>query len=204
MYGDATVSLVSSPEFPILGTEPLAVELANTLYGSGDEQIDFLRTVQWIEEWFTLVSLQDGVTAPAAMGRDAERVRMLRDCVHSLLSAVIDGRTPDEVSVERVNGFAAAAPTHLRLDWAGDAAPGSRWLDTTTGSTAVLGRIATCCIELLAGPGAGNVRRCQGPGCSLIFIKSHPRRRWCHPSCGHRDRQARYYRRHLTPGGASR
>ncbi len=190
------------PEFPILGTEPLAVELANTLYGSGDEQIDFLRTVQWINEWFALVSVEHGVTAPAAMGRDAERVRMLRDCVHSLLSAAIDERTPDAVSVERVNGFAAAAPTRLRLDWAGTGGPVSRWRDTTTGSTAVLGRIATCCIELLTGPEAGKVRRCQGPGCSLIFVKSHPRRRWCHPSCGHRDRQARYYRRHLTPGAS--
>jgi predicted RNA-binding Zn ribbon-like protein len=116
-----------------------------------------------------------------------------------LLSAVIGGRTPDKVTVDQVNGFAAAAPTHLRLDWAADGAPVSRWHDTTTGSTAVLGRIATCCIELLAGLQAGALRRREGPGCSLLFVKNHARRRWCHPSCGHRDRQARYYRRHLAP-----
>ncbi|MEU4829432.1 ABATE domain-containing protein [Streptosporangium sp. NPDC023615] len=190
-------------ELPILGTEPLAVELANTLYGSGEERIDFLRTARRIDEWFASVSAEHGVTAPAAMGRDAERVRTLRDCVHSLLSAAVDERTPDEASVERLNGFAAAAPTHLRLDWTGAGGPVSRWRDTTVGGTAVLGRIATCCIELLTGPEAGKVRRCQGPGCSLIFMKSHPRRRWCHPSCGHRDRQARYHRRHLTTSGAS-
>ncbi|MGC5009824.1 CGNR zinc finger domain-containing protein [Streptosporangium sp. DT93] len=193
---------MSNPDFPILGTEPLAVELANTLYGSGNERIDFLRTARWIDEWFASVSTEHGVTAPAAMGRDAGRVRTLRDCVHSLLSAAVDGRTPDEASVERVNDFAASAPTHLRLDWTGAQGPVSRWRDTTTGSTAVLGRIATCCIELLAGPEAGRVRRCQGPGCSMFFVKSHPRRRWCHPSCGHRDRQARYYRRHLTAGAS--
>jgi predicted RNA-binding Zn ribbon-like protein len=191
---------MSDPELPILGTEPLAVELANTLYDSGGEQTDFLRTARWIDQWFALVSGEHGLATPsAAMGRDARRLRILRDSIYCLLSAVIDGRTPDQAAVDQVNGFAAAAPTRLRLDWAADGAPVSRWFDTTTGSTAVLGRIATCCIELLAGPQAGALRRCEGPGCSLLFVKNHSRRRWCHPSCGHRDRQARYYRRHLAP-----
>jgi hypothetical protein len=26
-------------------------------------------------------------------------------------------------------------------------------------------------------------------------VQHHPRRRYCHESCAHRDRQARYYRR---------
>jgi predicted RNA-binding Zn ribbon-like protein len=176
------------------------VELANTLYHGAGEQTDFLRTAGWIDQWFALVSAQHGLAPrPAAMGRDARRVRTLRDCVHRLLSAAIDGRTPEKVTVEQVNHFAAAAPTHLRLEWAADGAPIVRALDTTTGSTAVLGRVATCCIELLAGPQAGALRRCEGPGCSMLFVKNHSRRRWCHPSCGHRYRQARYYRSHLAP-----
>ncbi|MEU4226295.1 ABATE domain-containing protein [Nonomuraea sp. NPDC026600] len=191
------------PEFPILGTEPLAVELANTLYGMGNQQIDFLRHPQWIDQWFALVAGQHTIAgASVAMGDEAERVRKLRDGVHSLLSTAIDRRAPEAVMVERVNGFAAASPTYLQLEWAGADEPVSRWRDTTADSTAALGRIATCCIEVLAGPSAGNLRRCQGPGCSLIFVKNHSRRKWCHPSCGHRDRQARYYRRHLTPGAS--
>jgi hypothetical protein len=29
----------------------------------------------------------------------------------------------------------------------------------------------------------------------MLFVCTHARRRFCHASCGHRDRQARYYRR---------
>jgi predicted RNA-binding Zn ribbon-like protein len=186
---------MDDPEFPILGTEPLAVELANTLYGD----LDYLRTAGWIDRWFALACPDEKL----AMGRAADRVRALRDCVHGLLSAAVDDRRPDARLVERVNAFAAAAPTHLRLDWPVGGPPASRWQDTAEGGTAVLGRIATCCIELLAGPQAGGVRRCQTPDCPLIFVKSHARRRWCHPSCAHRDRQARYYRRHHTTGASS-
>ncbi|WP_219462283.1 CGNR zinc finger domain-containing protein [Nonomuraea rhizosphaerae] len=185
---------MSDPEFPVLGTEPVAVELANTLY----DGTDYLRTAAWVDAWFALVRPAE----TAAMGRVAADVRALRDSVHHLLTAAVEGRTPDAAAVERVNAFAAAAPTHLRLDWSAGG-PAAHWADTTDGSTATLGRIATCCIELLTGPRAGGVRRCQSPDCSLIFVQSHPRRRWCHPSCAHRDRQARYYRRHHSTGASS-
>ncbi|MFI6502853.1 CGNR zinc finger domain-containing protein [Nonomuraea typhae] len=180
------------PEFPILGTEPLVVELANTLYG--DE--DFFRHAEWIDAWFALL-----VPGHGRMGHHAGRVRALRDGVRSLLSAAAGGGAPAPDAVELINAFAAAAPAYLRLSWPAGQAPAARWIDTTGGGTAALGRLATCCVELLAGPDAANLRRCEGPGCSLLFVKNHPRRRWCHPSCGHRDRQARYYRRHLTTGG---
>ncbi|MET9242663.1 ABATE domain-containing protein [Nonomuraea sp. NPDC003709] len=194
---------MTAVEFPILGTEPLAVELANTLYGAGEARIDFLPDARRVGEWFARVSERHGVAVP--MGPHAARVRMLRDCVHALLSAAVEGRVPDAAPVRRVNDFTAAAPTYLWLDWSGGA-PASRWASTVTGTVAgpaaVLGSIATCCVELLTGPQADRVRRCQGPGCSLFFVQNHPRRRWCHPSCGHRDRQARYYRRQHTPGAS--
>ncbi|MFI6317686.1 CGNR zinc finger domain-containing protein [Nonomuraea sp. NPDC050556] len=180
-------------EFPILGTEPLVVEFANTLYGLGD-QMDYLHDPQWIDLWFARVAPEH-----TAMGAYGEQVRTLRDTIHAVLSAATEGRDPDAETVRRLNAFAAAAPTCLQLDWS--SRPTARWLDTVHGPDAALGRIATCCIELLTGTQAENLRRCQGPGCSLFFVKNHPRRRWCDPSCGHRDRQARYYRRHLPRGG---
>ncbi|XVQ14040.1 CGNR zinc finger domain-containing protein [Spirillospora sp. CA-255316] len=189
------------PDFPILGTEPLPVELANTLYGEGGGRVDFLGEAAWIDLWFASAWNAHGLATapPAGMGRGAGRVRALRDGVHDLLSAAADGRTPGQAAVARVNDFARAAPTYPRLDWPAGGAPAVRWLDGTGGDTAVLGRIAACCIELLTGGRAGNLRRCGGPGCSMLFVKNHSRRRWCHPSCGHRDRQARYYRRRVAP-----
>jgi predicted RNA-binding Zn ribbon-like protein len=164
-------------EFPILGTEPLPVELANTLYG----EEDLLRTREWADEWFALVG-QPPV--------DAGRARRLRDGVHRLFAAAVGGRVPDRADVAVVNAF--ATPTRLELDWSANGFT-ARHVDTTTGDAAVLGRIASCAIELLAGPDA--LRRCTAPGCSLFYVRDHPRRRWCNPGCGHRDRQARYYRR---------
>lgn len=186
-------------EFPFLGTEPIAVEFANTAYGIGGNAVDFLRTADMIEQWFALAPAVPGVSAPpSTMGRNAGRVRALRDAIRTVLSAAADGRVPGSAAIDAVNNAAAAAPTSLRLDWASDSAPAARRLHTTGGSTAALGRIATCCIELVTDPHASVLRRCEGPDCSLLFVRHHLRRRFCHPSCGHRDRQARYYRRHLT------
>lgn len=42
-------------DFPILGTEPLPVEFANTDYGGGAERIDFLRSAEQIDRWFAVV-----------------------------------------------------------------------------------------------------------------------------------------------------
>ncbi|MDF2710799.1 MAG: hypothetical protein K0R62_6451 [Nonomuraea muscovyensis] len=190
---------MAATAFPILGTEPPVVEFANTLYGDGDRRIDFLDTAARIEEWFALVPLDGGVTAPAGvMGRHGERVRAARDCVRALLCAAADGRGPGRAAVERLNDLAAAAPTYPRLEWTPGAAPAVRRLDTVAGAPALLGSLASGCAELLAGPEPVAVRRCPGPGCSMLFVRGHPRRRWCHPSCGHRDRQARFYRRHLA------
>ncbi|SUD47835.1 Conserved protein containing a Zn-ribbon-like motif, possibly RNA-binding [Nocardia otitidiscaviarum] len=183
-------------DFPILGTEPLPVEFANTDYGGGAERIDFLRSAEQIDRWFALVHPP---AIEGEMGRAGERVRQLRDGVRHLLSAAADRAAPDPRRLDIVNEFARAAPTFAQLAWTSDLAPAARRFDIATGAPALLGRIATCSIELLTGPQSDALRRCSGPGCSLLFVKNHARRRWCHPSCGHRDRQARYYRRHHHP-----
>ncbi|WP_331769209.1 ABATE domain-containing protein (plasmid) [Embleya sp. NBC_00888] len=189
---------MTSPEFPILGTEPLPVELANTLYGTGDERIDFLRTSDRVGRWFALVSARGGpAVSVTAMKREAHRTRLVRDSVRDLLSAAIDRSRPDEAAIDRLNAFARAAPGYPQLDWPSDGRPIAVAHDTATGAAAVLGGIATSCISLLTHPGTADaLRRCETPDCTLLFVKSHPRRRWCHASCAHRERQARYYRRH--------
>jgi hypothetical protein len=54
--------------------------------------VRFLCTAQRIDQWFALLAAEHGLAmSSAAMNRDAERVRALRDCVHCLLSATVDG-----------------------------------------------------------------------------------------------------------------
>jgi predicted RNA-binding Zn ribbon-like protein len=135
------------------------------------------------------------------MRTDHDRVRALRDRVRELVTAVVDDRPPDPAAVAGLNAAARAAPTTVELHWAPDGTRTRREVEHAHGSSAVLGRIAASAVELLAGATAGELRRCAAPDCWMLFVRTHPRRRWCHPSCGHRDRQARYYRRRLARQG---
>jgi predicted RNA-binding Zn ribbon-like protein len=68
---------------------------------------------------------------------------------------------------------------------------------------ALLAEIARSGIELLGGPDRDKLRRCEGAGCTLLLVASHPRRRWCAPHlCGNRVRVARHYRRRRGDGAA--
>lgn len=172
-------------EFPILGTEPIAVELANTLYGDGPA--DLIDTPKLVDEWFAAIGQPARHTAARA-----RQARSLRDSVHALFSAAADATTPDPRTIAEVNRHAAGHPPALQLDWDRDGTRRARW--ATTGGDH-LSRIAADAVEVLTSPG-GTLTRCTGPGCSMLFVRTHARRRFCHPSCGHRGRQARYYRRH--------
>ena len=173
-------------ELPILGTEPLVVEFANTLYGTED----FLGTAELAARWFT--------TAGARAVRDTAAARALRDSVHALFTAIVTATTPPAAAIAHVNMAAAAAPISPQLirQPTGRLVAGST--TTATADTALLGGLAIACVELLTDDRARLLRRCEGPDCCLFFVQHHPRRRYCHESCAHRDRQARYYRRH-TP-----
>ncbi|MEV4139390.1 ABATE domain-containing protein [Dactylosporangium sp. NPDC049742] len=170
-------------ELPILGTEPLVVEFANTLHGGED----FLGTAELSRLWFT--------TAGARPPRDAAAARALRDSVHALFTAAVTGTAPPAAAIAHVNTAAAQAPTypHLVRRPTGELVADSR--GAATGDAALLGSLAAACAGLLTDGPARLLRRCETPDCCLFFVQHHPRRRYCHESCAHRDRQARYYRR---------
>jgi predicted RNA-binding Zn ribbon-like protein len=170
-------------ELPILGTEPLVVEFANTRYGDQD----FLGTADLATLWFT--------TAGTQPARDPAAARALRDGIHALFTATVTATAPPAPAIEHVNAAAARAPRSPQLVRQPTGAFAARSRDTATGDAALLGGLATACIELLTDDRARLLRRCEGPGCCLFFVQQHPRRRYCHESCAHRDRQARYYRR---------
>lgn len=177
---------MNDSDLPILGTEPLVVEFANTLYGAED----FLGTAELAALWFT--------TAGAAAARDTAEARALRDSVHALFTATVTATAPPEAAIAHVNAAAAAAPTSPQLirQPNGTVVAGSRM--SATGDIALLGDLATACIDLLTDDRARVLRRCEALDCCLFFVQHHPRRRYCHESCAHRDRQARYYRRRTT------
>jgi predicted RNA-binding Zn ribbon-like protein len=189
----------AADDLPLIG-EPLAVELANTRYGDGDDRIDFLGTPRLIAMWFAHAGAAPRLPARLT-GRDADRLRDLRDATHTLIGQTVDRVALSTRAVDALNRYAARGQRVLRLDVVegglriGSAGPGR-------GIDAVLGLLAHEAITLLGGPDAARLRRCDHPDCTMAFVQRHRRRRWCHPSCGHRTRQARYYRRRSARAGA--
>jgi len=190
------VTFVDVDEMPILG-EPLPVELANTLYGSGSTSVstvDFLGSPELIRTWFALAFPSAGL--PGQLRRaDADAIRDLRDVINRLLRRHVDGRHPLADDVAALNDAAAAAPSFLRLDWTEPTEPTATTQHGGSAVDAALGRIAAETIALVTGHDRVLLRRCNGPGCTMLFVKAHHKRQWCHESCGHRARQASYYRR---------
>jgi predicted RNA-binding Zn ribbon-like protein len=183
--------------FPLLG-EPLALDLLNTVVAAPDGPRDLLASPAALLAW---TGAQAGRLPPEAVVPPADvlpRVRALREALRALFAAAVDGPAPAPEAVAAVNAAAAAAPGFPQLAWAPPAPPHAH-LAYPTGrpGDALLAAVAASGIALLAGDDRRRLRRCDGPGCVLLFLATNPRRRWCSArGCGNRVRVARHYRRH--------
>jgi predicted RNA-binding Zn ribbon-like protein len=183
-------------------TEPLALELHNTLYASGGKAFDGLASEDSAAAWLNALAdrLPSGGRGRGPTRRDLIRLRgALREALH----AVLDGQAPTRASLELINRASASAPRSPVARWR-RAAPPAADVDHHGASRAqvVLAAFATDAIDLLSGPHRQDLRACGAPGCVLLFLKDHPRREWCSAACGNRARQARHYAR--TRGGVPR
>ncbi|SDH12901.1 Putative stress-induced transcription regulator [Lentzea fradiae] len=149
----------------------LAIDFVNTLTSEEDR----------LEEWLSAQGLPW-----------SQEVVVLRGQVEAAILAARDGREPD---LAPVNAALRGAPSFEVLTWDdGVVVTRSREGDEVARALATLAGAAA---ELLASPAVRKVKTCEGPGCRLLFVPAHPRRRWCDPAtCGNRVRVARYYQRH--------
>ncbi|NNH69158.1 CGNR zinc finger domain-containing protein [Nocardia uniformis] len=175
----------------MLGTEPLAVELANTRYEDGGEVVDFLASPESMTGWFA--ELDAASSARVVPARDLSRLRELRDHIHAVLAALADGTHPGQESIEAVNDCAAQAHSSVRMDWPAAGAPRSVSDSSSTGTTRLLAELASETITLATD--GSLLSRCAGTDCRMLFVRQHGRRRFCHSSCSQRARQARYQQR---------
>lgn len=182
-------------EYPVFG-EPVVIELANTLYLDGPTTTDFIETPELAVGWFAGSPTACLLERPSRLSRAMiARLRLLRDAVHLLISASIDRAIPSPEALQVVNQHSTSMLSSTTLSWSSTTGPVAEDISSAEGFDALLGRLAVDCIRLVSGPDAERLRRCASPGCPMFFLKNHSRRRWCHNSCGHRDRQSRYYRR---------
>ena len=177
---------------PVIG-EPFAVELANSRYEGADVTVDFLEDAHAVRRWFALVDAPADVPARLT-AVDVADVRSVRDAVRSVLRATVDGGRIGRSAIRILDHHAgrAAARLHLELDADGNL----RALSEHHGPLrdVFVATIASTCIQFLAGEDLARTRRCERPGCPMLFVQHHRRRRFCHESCAHRLRQARYAR----------
>jgi predicted RNA-binding Zn ribbon-like protein len=168
------------PELLQLG-EPLTVELANSLYVEAEERYDVLQ--EHPEAWLRALDL--------VVPDDLAPLRRLRDAVHHLASAQVDGTPVPSLALEVVNEFGRTPPAQQlnRVDgtWSARIAP-------PHDGASLPAFLAVAAIGFFATRAEG-LRRCAASDCELVFLQTHRRRRFCHPTCSGRTRQAAYVER---------
>jgi predicted RNA-binding Zn ribbon-like protein len=182
--------------FLLLG-EPLALDLVNTLVPptmGGDLVATPERVVEWLR------AEADRLPADTVEPPGVTSLAALREALRALFEAALDGRAPFRVPLRTVSAASRAGARYLELEWTAGGRPRTRARPERRGrngpGTALLAEIARSGIELLGGPDREKVRRCDGPGCPLLFVATNPQRRWCAPYlCGNRVRVARHHRR---------
>ena len=157
--------------------------------------------------WITPEALRQAAAAQAP-GLAPEQATAGR---HPDVSPGNAGRRHPDVSLEKAAGAprrdvslddavagvnAAVLPRSPQLVWTGGHATTRQARVPSDPAAAVLSTFAEEAIVLFSSGEQSQLRVCEGPDCGLYFVKNHPRREWCSPTCGNR---VRHYRRHRKP-----
>lgn len=186
---------------PLTG-EPLAIDLLNTRPHTAEGTIDLLADVAQLRSWLALQAdripeqAADEATFAGLADADVATVHAVRDHIAAAVHAAVRGERPPAAALDGLNAALRAAPAITELTWDGDSLTliSSR---TGTPGTRLAALLAEDAAALLSDSAILKVRACEAEDCVMLFLPTHPRRRWCSASrCGNRARVARYYRRH--------
>jgi predicted RNA-binding Zn ribbon-like protein len=171
----------------------LCLDFVATLAKRGMADIDLLAGPAELDSWLRVADLP-AVPRTVSDG-ELGRVRTLREAIHDLTRARVDGGTPRRADIRLVNAEAQASPPGATLG------PDGRTLLQPSHAPleSLLSLLARDAIEMLGGPYAHRIRACLAGDCSLFFVdRSRPgSRRWCTmAACGEKASSATYRRRH--------
>ncbi len=182
--------------FPILG-QPLAIELANTVFARNGTEVDGLSAVDGLKEW--LDALGDRIPDPP---RPTEALRheliALRSDAREILRATLSHTAPPRSALRAMTGSSRKAPAWLELTWQRSGATAATRRDGTP-AAGLCAEIADGLTLLVTGSDASRLRACPAPGCIGFFVQDHGRREFCSTACATRARVARHYQRHHRP-----
>ncbi|GGV68180.1 hypothetical protein GCM10010277_77330 [Streptomyces longisporoflavus] len=189
---------------PLTG-EALALDLVNTRPMGAHGRVDLLATARQLSHWLALEGdrLQAEVGDSAPTRADLAPLHAVRAHTEAAVRALLDQTEPPRSALRGLTEAQRAAPSVRELGWDGTAFTA---VSRRTGplGTRLAALLAEAAAEMLSGPASGRLKECEADDCVMVFLPSHPRRRWCSPArCGNRTRVARYYRRH-SPADTSR
>jgi predicted RNA-binding Zn ribbon-like protein len=183
------------PDGQVFTFEPgsLALAFATTGPGTYDGPLARFQTLRRpadLERWAAEVA---GAAGLRATEQDLEQAVRLQAAIWRVADALIDRRPVPDGDRAVLNALAAQPCLVPRLL----AGPTRTWVGVQ-GVRTLLSSVARDAIDLLGGPRAGRLKRCQGSRCSLLFVDTSRsgRRRWCSMErCGNRAKVAAHRRR---------
>lgn len=172
--------------------QPISIELVSTVHVDASGLVDSLASSPQLEDWFAANRwrLPPGVIDPASI--DLAELRALRETLRSVFRARVATEVPPAALVDELNRAGRLGPVHLEVEWS-DEGPSAVEGSTGSAEEQLLGTLARDGIDVVAGLRQNDLRSCEGPGCVLFFVRTHPRQSWCSPGCGNRARVARHY-----------
>ncbi|NYI03530.1 CGNR zinc finger domain-containing protein [Allostreptomyces psammosilenae] len=187
---------------PLTG-EPLALDLVNTRPAGPGGRTDLIDTPGRLAAWLALEAerLPAEFRGVAPGPEDLPPLHRVREHVEAVVRALLGGAAPPAAALHGLSEAQRAAPATREVGWDGAAVTAEpRRVGPLGVRLAAL--LAEAAVDLLTAPAVGRIRECEADGCVMLFLPSHPRRRWCSPSrCGNRARVARYYQRHRPTAG---
>ncbi|MFD3513844.1 CGNR zinc finger domain-containing protein [Streptomyces sp. NPDC058657] len=185
-----------SNRLPLVG-EPLPLDLVNTRVNEPGGEVDLLDSEEQLHRWLHAQTGRLTQPPPGSDGPGLDALRALRGRISTVIECVRDGEEPPAQALRALTRALLAAPLHRSLDWDGGAVTAAP-VRTGSATDVLLAELTDATVDLLTDPVAlSRLRRCEGPGCRLLFLAVNPRRRWCSPAlCGNRVRVGRYYQRH--------
>ena len=192
---DIGVLELHHPDGQIFTFEPGSLALAFAVTGPGTDDgplalFQTLRRPSDLEHWAG--DLLEGPRLRAT-GTDLELAVRLQAAIWSVADASIDGRPAPKRDREFLNELAAQPSLFPRLL----PGPTRTWVGVH-GVRSVLSSVARDAIDVLGGPRAARLKRCDGSRCALLFVDTSRsgRRRWCSMErCGNRAKVATHRRR---------
>jgi predicted RNA-binding Zn ribbon-like protein len=176
----------------VMGGEPLvSIDLIDTITGGGS--IDLLASQEQVDRWWSIQS----VRLPVGHPPDGDELRRLRAVLRELFEHQASGTSLPTDELGFLNAVAASVPTSSALERVGEGIRVVTRFHPEPGAHAGLAWVAREAISFLGDEAAtAQLRRCQNPTCSMMFIAVNSRRLWCAGNvCGNRARVARHYQR---------